>query len=131
MDDSPEQVYPGPGWLSALAGGTETIPRPKGGRADERVWLFRRAIKEVGAIILRKNLKENADSQTIEDALCLVFFETQFHDSIEKTPPDKMKTILQRCSLTWDGLKDPMKQFQIPLPHIPEPQRIRGVVYVG
>ncbi len=49
-------------------------------------------------LILKKNLKKDADTRTLEDALCLVFLETQFVDLMEKTPQDKMKVIVRK---TW------------------------------
>ena len=38
------------------------------------------------------------DAQTLEDGLCLVFFETQFMDLMEKTPVDKMAILVRK---TW------------------------------
>lgn len=56
------------------------------------------AIIRVRNIILKKKIKEDPDTQTIEDALCLVFLDTQFDDLKAKTPPDKMKEIIRK---TW------------------------------
>ena len=55
-------------------------------------------IQRAKRLILKKNLKKDADTQTLEDALCLVFLETQFVDLMEKTPEDKMKVIVRK---TW------------------------------
>ena len=55
-------------------------------------------IQRVKFLILKNNIKQDTDTQTLEDALCLVFFETQFMDLMEKTPVDKMKTIVRK---TW------------------------------
>jgi hypothetical protein len=50
------------------------------------------------SIILKKNFKVDPEAQTIEDALCLVFLETQLVPLMEKTPDDKMRLIIQK---TW------------------------------
>src|SRR5207302_8950398 len=54
-------------------------------------------IEPVRQIILKKNLpagrqvfNANADAQAIEDALCLVFLESQFEELRQKTPDPKM-----------------------------------------
>ncbi len=55
-------------------------------------------IEPVRQIILKKNFQGNPDAQTIEDALCLVFLETQFDELRQKTPDPKMIGIIQK---TW------------------------------
>lgn len=55
------------------------------------------SIEKTKAIIGKKNLRD-PDTQTIEDALCLVFLETQFADLRKKTPDEKMKEIIRK---TW------------------------------
>ena len=55
-------------------------------------------IQRVKFLILKSNIKDDTDAQTLEDALCLVFFETQFMNLMEKTPVDKMKTLVRK---TW------------------------------
>jgi len=53
-------------------------------------------VNKVSDIILKKNLKTNPDSQTMEDALCLVFLEDQFSDLKGKTPDEKMIDIVKK-----------------------------------
>ena len=53
-------------------------------------------IERAKRLILKKNLKKDAATQTLEDALCLVFLETQFLDLMEKTPEDKMEVIVRK-----------------------------------
>jgi len=55
-------------------------------------------ITRTQAIILKKNIHGDLDTQTIEDALCLVFLAHQFDELIDKTPAEKMIVILQK---TW------------------------------
>ncbi|MDQ3261733.1 MAG: DUF4202 family protein [Pseudomonadota bacterium] len=72
-------------------------------------------IKRVKFLILKNNIKEDTDAQTLEDALCLVFFETQFLGLMEKTPVDKMKTLVRK---TWKkmGAKGREVALRIKLP---------------
>ena len=74
-------------------------------------------IQRVKFLILKSNIKEDTDAQTLEDALCLVFFETQFMDLMEKTPADKMKTIVRK---TWKkmGTKGRDIALQMDLPFV-------------
>lgn len=55
-------------------------------------------IKRVQSLNQKKNLKTDADCQTLEDALCLVFLEHQFDDLIADTEEEKMIRIVQK---TW------------------------------
>ena len=72
-------------------------------------------IQRVKFLILKNNIKEDTDAQTLEDALCLVFFETQFMDLMEKTPVDKMKNLIRK---TWNkmGAKGREIALQMKLP---------------
>jgi hypothetical protein len=78
-------------------------------------------IQRVQSLILKKNIKQDPEAQTLEDALCLVFLETQFNDLRDKTPDPKMKDIVRK---TWKkmgaqgqeaalklNLSDDVKQF--------------------
>lgn len=56
------------------------------------------SIARVRDIILKKNLKSDPDVQTIEDALCLLFLETQLAELKDRTPHDKMVDIIKK---TW------------------------------
>ena len=64
---------------------------------------------------MKNNIKKDTEAQTLEDALCLVFFETQFMTLMEKTPIDKMKTLVRK---TWNkmGAKGRDMALQINLP---------------
>ena len=55
-------------------------------------------IERVASLMLKNNMKEDPDAQTLEDGLCLVFFQTQFMDLMEKTPADKLEIIVRK---TW------------------------------
>jgi len=56
-------------------------------------------IHAVETIVTKQHLRSNPDSQTMEDALCLVFLEYEFDDFLDKYPDeDKAVDILQK---TW------------------------------
>lgn len=73
-------------------------------------------IQRVKSLVLKKNIEEDTDAQTLEDALCLVFFETQFMTLMEKTPADKMKILVRK---TWKKMgakgRDMALQMNLPL----------------
>jgi len=62
-------------------------------------------IERVSQIILKKRLKVDADVQTMENALCLVFLEYQYEDFRKKyeAEPDKMINILRKSLLKMDS----------------------------
>jgi uncharacterized protein DUF4202 len=68
-------------------------------------------IEKVQAINLKKSLKD-PDTQTIEDALCLVFLEFQFHDFVKKTPPEKMPDIIKK---SWAKMSPKAREFALTL----------------
>jgi hypothetical protein len=73
-------------------------------------------IQRVQSLVLKKNIKKDTDAQTLEDALCLVFFETQFMTLMKKTPVDKMKILVRK---TWKKMgakgRDMALQMNLPL----------------
>lgn len=50
-------------------------------------------IERVARIILRKNLAGDAESQALEDALCLVFFETQLAELAGQLGDEKTRSV--------------------------------------
>jgi uncharacterized protein YihD (DUF1040 family) len=61
-------------------------------------------VDRVSQIILKKRIKVDADVQTMENALCLVFLEFQFEDFRKKytDEPDKIVNILRKSLLKMD-----------------------------
>lgn len=55
-------------------------------------------IAAVQTIVLKQNLQKNADSQTMEDALCLAFLEHELAAFSERHSDDKLISILRK---TW------------------------------
>ena len=62
-------------------------------------------VERVSQIILKKRIKVDADVQTMENALCLVFLEFQFEDFRKKytDEPYKMVNILRKSLLKMDA----------------------------
>jgi hypothetical protein len=73
-------------------------------------------IKRVKDLISKKNLKQDPDTQTLEDALCLVFLETQFTDFATKEA-DKISNIIQK---TWRKMSPQGQQAALQLPLMAE-----------
>lgn len=73
-------------------------------------------IEKVQAINLKKNLKD-PDTQTMEDALSLVFLEHQMRDFLKKTPIEKMPDILKK---TWAKMSPKARDFALKLPFSPD-----------
>ncbi len=53
-------------------------------------------IERVGDLMHKRNLASNADAQTYEDVLCLVFLESQLSDFAAKTDPEKLDRIVAK-----------------------------------
>ena len=66
-------------------------------------------IDAVQQIILKK-YQTNQDAQTIEDALCLVFLESQFEELRQKMPDPKMIDIIQK---TWKKMSAKGKEVAL------------------
>ncbi|MDP3703606.1 MAG: DUF4202 domain-containing protein [Candidatus Omnitrophota bacterium] len=73
-------------------------------------------VEQVRRVILKKALTD-PDTQTIEDALCLVFLETQFADLRRKTPEEKMREVLQK---TWKKMTERAREEALRLPLAPD-----------
>ncbi len=70
------------------------------------------AIERVRALITKKRLKQDPEVQVLEDALCLVFLETQFSD-FAQAEADKITNILQK---TWKKMSPQGQQLALQLP---------------
>jgi hypothetical protein len=51
-------------------------------------------VDRVAQLMHKRNLSTDADAQTYEDVLCLVFLESQFQDFAARTEPDKLENIV-------------------------------------
>lgn len=70
-------------------------------------------IQRVRTLILKKAPPGDPEAQTLEDALCLVFLETQFADLRHKTPEEKMVEVLQK---TWKKMGEQGRAEALKLP---------------
>ena len=70
------------------------------------------AINRVKQIVLKQRLKSDADVQTMENALCLVFLQYQYDDLIAKMTEEKMIDILRK---TWGKMSDPGQEAALSL----------------
>ncbi len=66
-----------------------------------------KTIERVGAIVSKRRLRDDPEVQTFEDALCLVFLETQVDDVSDRLPSDKMRDVLRKTAakMSPDGLQ--------------------------
>lgn len=70
------------------------------------------------ALITKRALREgDPDGQALEDALCLVFLETQFMELKSKTPDDKMRDIVLK---TWRKMSPAGHSAALTLPLDPQ-----------
>ena len=76
-------------------------------------------IQRVRTIMGKRALPRDPETQTLEDALCLVFLETQFADLRRKTADDKMREILRK---TWTKMSEQGRAAALRLPMRKEDQ---------
>jgi len=81
-------------------------------------------VDRVRRIILKKNLTD-PDTQTVEDALCLMFLETQLADLRAKTPEPTMRDVVVK---TWKKMSPRGRAAAKALPLPPEQQAWLGDV---
>jgi hypothetical protein len=86
------------------------------------------AIARVRRIIGKKDLGGDPDTQTIEDALCLLFLETQFHDLRRKTPEATMRQVLRK---TWGKMSERARAEALRLPLATEDRTALEQALVG
>ena len=60
-------------------------------------------VARVSLLVRKKQLPTDPETQTLEDALCLVFLQTQFADLKQKTPDEKMRDIVVK---TWKKMSE-------------------------
>jgi hypothetical protein len=77
------------------------------------------SVERVRRLMSKRSIGEDAEAQTLEDALCLVFLETQFADLRTKEPAEKMVEILRK---TWVKMSERARAEALKLP-LGEPER--------
>ena len=71
------------------------------------------AIRQVQRIMGKRHLADDADAQTLEDALCLVFLATQYADLRRKAPEETMREVLRK---TWGKMSPLARSEALKLP---------------
>lgn len=71
------------------------------------------AVAKARHLLVRKNLADDAEGQTLEDAACLVFLQFEFAEFSAKTEPDKMVDILRK---SWAKMSPPAREQALALP---------------
>ncbi len=82
--------------LGAFHGETTANVMSKHGFSDED----QQSVKD---LLLKKNLKRNSDTQTLEDVICLVFIEFYLKDFVAKHSHEKLLVIIQK---TWKKMSE-------------------------
>ena len=70
-------------------------------------------IERVRRLMTKKELGRDPETQSLEDALCLLFLETQFADLRRKTAPEKMRAVVQK---TWKKMSEPARALALTVP---------------
>ncbi|MEX2488822.1 MAG: DUF4202 domain-containing protein [Pseudomonadales bacterium] len=70
-------------------------------------------IERVKSIMLKKRIKEDQETQTLEDALCLVFMERQLEDFKEQVDEDKLANVIRK---TWNKMSQQGHEAAMSLP---------------
>ena len=74
-------------------------------------------IARVQDLIRKRNFPRIPDGRVLEDALCLLFLETQFAETTAKTGDEKMIGILQK---SWRKMTPQAQQIALTIPMTPE-----------
>ncbi|RMG55098.1 MAG: DUF4202 domain-containing protein [Acidobacteria bacterium] len=69
-------------------------------------------IQRVRSLLLKEHLKADPEMQLLEDAICLVFLETEFHEFAQKTPEETLLRILRK---TWRKMSPRARQIALKL----------------
>lgn len=78
-------------------------------------------IRRVQELNLKQDIKRDSDTQVLEDALCLVFLESQFRELSQKTDEEKMLEVLRK---TWRKMSPQGREIALQLDLEPESRRI-------
>ena len=70
-------------------------------------------VARVQDLIRKRNFPRDPEGRTLEDALCLVFLETQFVETTAKTGDDRMVEILRK---TWNKMTPQAREIALTLP---------------
>lgn len=77
--------------------------------------------KKVVALLNKKNLKRDAEMQTLEDVICLVFLRFYLADFMKKHPEEKIVSIIAK---TWKKMSEAGHAAALKLEFSPEEQAV-------
>ena len=77
-------------------------------------------IRRAQDLVRKKNLRRDPDAQALEDALCLVFLETQFGEFRTRQPDDRTINILRK---TWAKMSAEARTLALNLDLSPDDRR--------
>lgn len=77
-------------------------------------------IERAQDLVRKRNLRRDPDAQALEDALCLVFLETQLGEFRTRQPDDRMAKILRK---TWDKMSAEARALAVELDLAPDDRR--------
>jgi hypothetical protein len=112
--ESPRESYP-PGRLGYLQWREELkeFHAERAGAILAEVGYDPETIDRVQHLIRKRNFPRDEEGRILEDALCLVFLETQLASTVAKTGEEKMIGILQK---TWRKMTPQARQIALTLP---------------
>jgi len=73
-------------------------------------------VQRVQALNLKRDLAHDAECQTLEDALCLVFLQFQLADLVQKTDEARVTNALQK---SWKKMSPQARAEALKLPYLP------------
>jgi hypothetical protein len=85
----------------------------KAGEILREVGYDEATVSRVRDLIRKRNFPRDAEGRILEDALCLVFLETQLAETTDKTGEEKMIGILQK---TWKKMTPQARDIALRLP---------------
>ena len=80
----------------------------------QKVGYEQEVIDRVAFLLQKKQLKRDAETQTLEDVICLVFLEFYYEEFMSKHPEEKIIDILQK---TWKKMSDKGHDAALKLPY--------------
>lgn len=78
-------------------------------------------IERTAFLLQKRQLGTDPDTQSLEDAACLVFLEFHFEEFLKKTPAEKMPGIVQK---TWGKMSEAAHVFALKLPFSAEALKV-------
>ncbi len=98
------------------------------GQVLQEVGYESETIDRVQFLILKRQLKIDAEVQLLEDVVCLVFLENYFLDFARQHDEEKVIDIVQK---TWRKMTPRGQEIALTLPMLPEAQRLVSKALAG